>query len=860
MNLDGETNLKNKLIPAGLKGLNKDTAVKLEGAILCEPPNENLEKWDGSLTISDKMTQPVLIGLNQLVLKGCKLKNTNYIIGVIVYVGHNTKIMKNAKKPVQKRSNIMKVMNWLLCTVFLFLICLSVAFSGGYYYWEGTKGANFWYLATYKNDIKTYPHVVPSDFFIKFFTYVVAYSHVIPISLYVALEIVKLIQSILIFYDDKMVDPASGKAAVARTSDLIEELGQIEFIFSDKTGTLTRNEMEFRQCAIGFNIYGNNPELESNAINTINGEAKAYEKLKSFDPEGKAIEEFFTILSVCHSAYIDESDNTFQSSSPDEVALVLGAAQFGFKLVKKTSETLEIMTANGEYLIFELILELPFDSYRKRMSNLVKITQDGVAKYFLFTKGADSSMLTKIPMIDSLCSQVKEILEKFALEGLRTLVIAKKQLNERDVNRYLEQYNKISFNQCENKDKQIKLLFEQLESSLEYVGCTAIEDKLQEGVPETIELLLKANIKIWVLTGDKMTTAIEIGKLCRLVLNEGQMDHIILATEGDVDETRELFLSKLEYNYKRYILKKGTGIFNSFDTDDRKKFMIIDGKNLAHVLDDPIAAKKFFEIGLMCNSVICCRVSPLQKSQIVKLAKAEGKWLTLSIGDGANDVPMIMEAHIGVGISGKEGTQAVRSADYSIGQFQFLQRLLLVHGRYGYRRISLFICYYFYKNIVCVFTEVYFSIYNGFSGQIFFPDLLPLAYNAFFTSWPCIFTYSIEKDVNEEMSLRFPYFYCAGQLKYYFSMKRFWIWMFYAFLHGLIVFVGTMYLTNENLNGDGKLMNHWFYTTLSFTCIVHTVTLKIFIDSMYWNKFTMYNYLNIALYPLAVYCFTIYVW
>ena len=144
--------------------------------------------------------------------------------------------------------------------------------------------------------------------------------------------------------------------------------------------------------------------------------------------------------------------------------------------------------------------------------------------------------------------------------------------------------------------------------------------------------------------------------------------------------------------------------------------IVIDGKSLSFVLESEELAREFFRFGLLAESVLCCRVSPKQKSEVVLLSKRFGKWITLSVGDGANDVSMIIEAHIGVGIRGKEGTQAVRAADYAIGQFRFLQRLLLVHGRMGYRRVAFTVCYYFYKNIVLVFTEIYFALYNGFSG------------------------------------------------------------------------------------------------------------------------------------------------
>ena len=232
---------------------------------------------------------------------------------------------------------------------------------------------------------------------------------------------------------------------------------------------------------------------------------------------------------------------------------------------------------------------------------------------------------------------------------------------------------------------------------MEFVGCSAIEDLLQEEVPETIKKLMTAGIKVWVLTGDKQETAIEIGKSCNLI-NTKNMDLIVLSSKNNAEFKERLSKAKTQTRTKEMMA------------------IVIDGPTLAYALEDRAVADDFFKFGLNANSVICCRVSPKQKSDVVALAKRNGKWITLSIGDGANDVPMIMEAHIGVGIRGKEGTQAVRSADYAIGKFRFLMKLSLVHGRWGYRRISNFICYYFYKNVILVFCELYFAFVNGFSG------------------------------------------------------------------------------------------------------------------------------------------------
>jgi len=303
-------------------------------------------------------------------------------------------------------------------------------------------------------------------------------------------------------------------------------------------------------------------------------------------------------------------------------------------------------------------------------------------------------------------------------------------------------------------------------------------------------------------------------------------------------------------------------------------YMIVSGLCLIYIIKSSVLSNKFFKLGLLCRSVICCRVTGGQKSQVVSLIKRKGSWITLSVGDGTNDVPMIMEAHIGVGVQGKEGTQAVRSADYAICQFRFLQRLLLIHGRNGYRRISTFICYYFYKNFILVFAEIYFVFFSGFSGQPFFPDFLPILYNSVWTSWPCIFAFSIDSDLidhtykkmvlnllknkNNLLGKYFeilPSFYRAGQVKYYFNLKTFWLWLFYAILHGGLTYIFiTFGIINHAVWGDGKFVDHWWITTVIFSSIIHIVTYKIFVEIIYWNKLIILtSVLSILLYYFSIY-------
>ncbi len=314
MNLDGETNLKEKLCPGETRKIKEDIVLNMKGEIVCEKPNENLEKIDLSLTFSNmEINKSILCGTKQLLLKGSKLKNTDYIYGIVVYTGHETKIMKNAKNPPLKQSSIMVMMNKLLYSVLLFQILLCTVFSACFLFWENKTGHKHDYLKKYDNNfVKSSKSADFSGFMLEILTFIVAYSHLIPISLYVALEFVKIAQSLLIYYDINMEDAITKVPAIARTSDLIEELGQVEFVFSDKTGTLTRNEMEFRKCSINYKIYGEKGnDSDSKKQFTLNGDPIPYEYLTSNDQTFKLDREslynFFSVCAICHSAYIDSS-------------------------------------------------------------------------------------------------------------------------------------------------------------------------------------------------------------------------------------------------------------------------------------------------------------------------------------------------------------------------------------------------------------------------------------------------------------------------------------------------------------------------------------------------------------------------
>ncbi|PNY01138.1 phospholipid-transporting ATPase 3-like protein, partial [Trifolium pratense] len=288
----------------------------------------------------------------------------------------------------------------------------------------------------------------------------------------------------------------------------------------------------------------------------------------------------------------------------------------------------------------------------------------------------------------------------------------------------------------------VLVVAELIENDLILIGSTAIEDKLQEGVPRCIETLQRAGIKIWVLTGDKIETAINIAYACSLINND--MKQFVISSETDAireveDRGDQVEIARFIKDEVKRELKKCLEEAQSYflTVSGPKLALVIDGKCLMYALD-PSLRVMLLNLSLNCHAVVCCRVSPLQKAQVTSMVKKGAKKITLSIGDGANDVSMIQAAHVGVGISGMEGMQAVMASDFAIAQFRYLEDLLLVHGRWSYLRICKVVIYFFYKNLTFTLTQFWFTFQTGFSGQRFYDDWFQSLYNVIFTALPVI--------------------------------------------------------------------------------------------------------------------------
>ncbi|CDQ74629.1 unnamed protein product [Oncorhynchus mykiss] len=536
-----------------------------------------------------------------------------------------------------------------------------------------------------------------ANFGLNFLTFIILFNNLIPISLLVTLEVIKFTQAFFINWDTDMLYEPTNTPAVARTSNLNEELGQVKYIFSDKTGTLTCNVMQFKKCTVAGVAYGHSTQSSEEA--GFN-DPSLLENLQSNHPTAPVILDFMTMLAICHTAVPERTDDTivYQAASPDEGALVRAAANLGFVFSGRTPDSV-IIQALGAEEKYELLHVLEFTSTRKRMSVIMR-TPSG--KIRLYCKGADTVVYDRLA--DS--SRYKEItlkhLEQFATEGLRTLCFAVAEISESIYQQWLEVFHRAS-TALQNRALKLEESYELIEKNLQLLGATAIEDKLQDKVPETIETLMKADIKIWILTGDKQETAINIGHSCKLLTKNMGM---LVINEDTLDATRET-------------LSHHCGMLGDALYKENDFALIIDGNTLKYALT--FGARQYFlDLALSCKAVICCRVSPLQKSEVVEMVKKQVKVITLAIGDGANDVGMIQTAHVGVGISGNEGLQAANSSDYSIAQFKYLKNLLLVHGAWNYNRVSKCILYCFYKNIVLYIIEIWFAFVNGFSGQILF--------------------------------------------------------------------------------------------------------------------------------------------
>lgn len=819
-NLDGETNLKIKQsCPDTSELVSPSDLGKIQGKVLSEQPNSSLYTYEATLEIGDAGVgiRKIPLSPDQLLLRGATLRNTQWIHGLVVFTGHETKLLRNATATPIKRTAVEHMLNIQILFLFSILLTLSIVSAAGHVIKNKVNADALGYLVMEGTS-------AAKTFFSDLLTYWVLYSNLVPISLFVTVEIIKFYQAFLISSDMDMYYKETDTPTICRTSSLVEELGQIEYIFSDKTGTLTRNIMEFKSCSIAGQGYALEVP-EDRRIMEIDGIEVGYndfevlkERMQSHETQ-VYIMEFFTLLSACHTVIPEVKPNgtiKYQAASPDEGALVDGAAMMGYKFAVRKPKSITI-DIHGDKYDYELLNICEFNSTRKRMSTIFRCP-DG--KIRLYCKGADTVIYDRLSPDSSFLEETTSHLEEFASEGLRTLCLATRVIPDEEYNQWAVIYEKASTT-LTNRGEELDKAAELIERELFLLGATAIEDKLQEGVPETIHTLQNAGIKIWVLTGDRQETAINIGMSCKLLSEDMSLLIINQTTYEETERCIDEYLDQVDSAQSEVLA------------------LIIDGKSLGFALERSLE-KRFLDLAVQCKAVVCCRVSPLQKALVVKLVKRHKKALLLAIGDGANDVSMIQAAHVGVGISGMEGMQAARSADVAIGQFRYLRKLLLVHGAWSYYRLSKAILYSFYKNIALHMTQFWYVFQNGYSGQSLYESWTITFYNVIFTVLPPFVIGIFDQFLSARMLDRYPQLYRLGQKGSFFNSRHFWEWVFNGFFHSAILYIGATFAYKEgNVLSSGAIADHWTMGTALYTSCIFTALGKAALITNLWNKFTV---------------------
>ncbi|KFP88983.1 putative phospholipid-transporting ATPase VB [Acanthisitta chloris] len=526
------------------------------------------------------------------------------------------------------------------------------------------------------------------------------------------------------------------------------------------------------------------------------------------------------------------TDFCYEAESPDEAALVYAAQAYSFTLVSRTPEQVTVRLPQGTLLTFDILYTLGFDPVRKRMSVVVRhpLTKEIV----VYTKGADSVIMDLLEdtakgdiHAEKRMKQIKEKTQKhldyYARDGLRTLCIAKKVLNEDDFQKWAN-FRREAEAAIDNREELLMETAQHLETKLTLLGATGIEDRLQDGVPDTIMALREAGIQIWVLTGDKQETAINIAYSCKLLNQRDTVFTIITENRETCESLLNLTLEEVKKNYEfdkpqRKIFGIIPTSFSASEAPSPDFGLVIDGQTLNIIFQGGLE-EKLLVLTKYCRSVLCCRSTPLQKSMVVKLVRRQLKAMTLSIGDGANDVSMIQAADVGIGISGQEGMQAVMASDFAISRFKHLKKLLLVHGHWCYSRLARMVVYFFYKNVTYVNLLFWYQFFCGFSGSTMIDYWQMIFFNLFFTSVPPLLFGVLDKDVSAETLLGLPELYKTGQNSEMYNLSTFIITMLDAFYQSLICFF-VPYLMYKDSDIDMFSFGNPINTISLLTILLH---------------------------------------
>lgn len=902
--LDGEKNLKPKQCNPFFFKVNNNSSfqINMRGKVYYSSPQPDLSYFKAKVSLGN-LRSPIFLDSSNTIYRGSLLKNTSFTIGIVVYTGRETKIFLNSLRSPSKQSHLERKVNIVIAIILCLQICLCIILSifNSIFYEENE---NLFYL-----ELKDFAQTKLLSAFYSFWTFLLLLNTMIPVSLIVTLEVVKYIQAFFVNWDVEMYSKERDQFAECNSCSLNEELGQIQFIFSDKTGTLTANKLNFVSCTIGNTIYNKSEnivkllqtdEIDKNTKNLIenfffclcvNHTLFANKKGDSGIVNNKGVKyRRKNIISKNNSLHSSMSNKTSKSmkifakdiyytgESPDEVVLCSYAKECGFIYLGGDQNYAFIRNDNnlGKIEKLKILNMIKYTSQRGKMT--IIINKNG--KIILYCKGSNEKLKLILSKKDSKnwVNYIEKQSEFYSGLGLRVLWMGMKELTEKEYEIWKAKFD----NSNESED-----LINEIENNLELIGCTAVEDKLQEEVPETIEAIRNAKIKIWMLTGDNLSTAKNIALSCKMISldddiielyeNEEKFQEEICNkftnenTEKKFNEDVNLRINNDIFHYEKQLqcmreienFEKDSNsktnnrnintetknaiyllgiraLLSKYKKDNKKYAMLIENSVLSRFINTPNdqhpLTKAFLELSVKSLAVICCRISPKQKASVVSLIKNNiSNCITLSIGDGANDVAMIKTADIGVGIYGEEGTHAARSADYSICEFRHLSRLLFRHGRLNYIRNSEMINYFFYKNLLFTFLQFLINIFNGFSGQSQYDDWYITFYNLVFTCLPLLFTAILDQDIPDVKDPREILLYHKGQQNEIFNAKKFTFLFFKSITFSTFLFFGVPFALDRIVHQEGYVADYWAISLTKYTCVFLTANFRFIMYTRYWT-------------------------
>ncbi|KAI9762833.1 MAG: putative aminophospholipid-translocase [Chaenotheca gracillima] len=677
--------------------------------------------------------------------------------------------------------------------------------------------------------------------YITIMRFLILFSTIIPISLRVNLDMGKSVYAWFIERDQDI------KGAIVRTSTIPEDLGRVEYLLSDKTGTLTQNEMEMKKIHVGTVSYANEAMEEvssyvrqafssqSSDVNqatdlvtpssTYTLTSNSANATRARREIGLRVRDVVLALAICHNVTptSEEEDGksvtTYQASSPDEIAIVRWTDSVGLRLLHRDRKSMVLQSTHSNRVVVRVrILDVfPFTSDGKRMGIVVQFitgresseaASDPVDEIWFYQKGADTVMSTIVAANDWLDEETANM----AREGLRTLVVGRKKISKQQYTEFASQYREASLALHGREASMSRVVKSFLESDLELLGVTGVEDKLQRDVKPSLELLRNAGVKIWMLTGDKVETARCVAVSAKLVAR-GQYVHTI---------------TKL----KRKDLAQDSLDFLRSKTD---ACLLIDGESLALLLQH--YREEFISLAVLLPAVIACRCSPTQKADVAKLIRSYTKKRICCIGDGGNDVSMIQAADVGVGIVGKEGRQASLSADFSIDQFCHLTKLLVWHGRNSYKRSAKLAQFVIHRGLIISVCQTMFSIASRFEPIALYKDWLLVGYATVYTMAP-VFSLVLDKDVDEKLANLYPELYKELTTGRSLSYRTFFVWVLVSIYQGGIIQGLSQILVEVN----GPRM-----VSVSFTVLVINELVMVAFEITTWHPVMIFSLLGTAL-------------